>query len=180
MHQSGAIAAAVLVAAAAGPAAASPAFEAFRQVCADSHADFAAAKTALATGAWRPAEVHAATMQGVTVAESVTRAEAAGPVKLTAFAWHGTKGAVQISACTVRISPMPLPAIAKEARDWAGFEPQVATPSQDVWRYTSAGSAHTSLQPPEYNAAAAGAGLEFFTVSADGADTVLDLLKIKS
>jgi hypothetical protein len=179
MNRSGAILAAALLAAA-SPAAASPAFDAFRQVCADSHADFDAAKAALATGGWRPTEVHAATMQGVSVVESMARVEAAGPVKVTVFAWHGTKGAVQISACTVRVSPMKLEGVAKEAQDWAGFAPQTATPSQDVWRYTPAGAAHKALQPGDYNAAAAGAGLEFFTVSADGADTILDLLKIKS
>jgi hypothetical protein len=180
MNRSQAVLAAALLAAAASPAAASPAFDAFRQVCADNHSDFDAVKAALTTGGWRPAEVKAATMQGVTVVESVAREEAAGPVKLTVFAWHGTKGPVQISACTVRVSPMTVGGIVKEAQDWAGFSPQTNTPTQDVWRFTPAGGARKALQPGEYNAAAAAAGLEFFTLSADGADTILDLLKIKS
>ena len=165
---------------AAGPAAASPAFDAFRQVCGDTHGDFAAVKAAVAGPGWKATEVKAATMQGVTVVESVARAEVVGRAKVTLYAWRGTKGTVRVNACTVRVSLLPLRDLTGEAQAWAGFTPQTKGDSKSVWRFTEAGGLHKALQESDYNAAAAGAGLEFFTLSADGVDTLLDLLTIKA
>jgi hypothetical protein len=174
------LAAGAVLAATAGPAAASPAFDAFRQVCGDTHGDFAAVKAAVAGPGWKPTEVKAATMQGVTVVESVARAEVAGRSKVTLYAWRGTKGTVQVNACTVRVSAVPMGDLVADSQGWAGFTPQTNDKSKTVWRFTVADGAHKALQESDYNAAAAGAGLEFFTLSADGADTLLDLLTIKA
>jgi hypothetical protein len=169
-----------LLVAAAGPVAASPAFDAFRQVCGDTHGDFTAVKAAVASTEWRPTEVKPATMAGVTVTESLARTEVAGAAKVTVYAWHGTKGTVQVNVCTVRVSLMHFAELARESQGWAGFTPQTTGETKNVWRFTEASGAHKALQQSEYDAAAAGAGLEFFTVSADGVDTLLDLLTIKS
>ena len=174
------LAAGAVLAVAAGPAAASPAFDAFRQVCGDTHGDFAAVKAALAGPGWRPTEVKPSTMPGVTVVESVARTEVAGTAKVTAYAWHGTKGTVQVNACTVRVSLLPLRDLTAESQAWAGFTPQTKGEAKTVWRFTQADGAHKALQASDYDAAAAAAGLEFFTVSADGVDTLLDLLTIKA
>jgi hypothetical protein len=147
------------------PAAASPAFDGFKAVCGDTHLDFAAVKSAADAGHWVPTEVQSSTMEGVTVTE---------------FAWHGTKGAVQVSGCTVRVSPGKFADLAHDAGAWAGFAPQVSSPSKSVWQFTENAGAIKAVQKTEYNAAAAAAGLDFFTVTAAGSEAILDLLKIKS
>lgn len=174
-----AMAAAFIVAAM--PAAASPAFDGFRAVCGDSHADFAAVKAAVDAGHWVPTEVQAATMEGVTITESLARTVVAGAAKLTLFAWHGSKGDVQVSACTVRVSPAKFADMAADAKGWVGFAPQSADTAKAIWQFTDAAGAHKALQKSEFTAAAATpGGLEFFTVKPDGSEVILDLLKIKS
>jgi hypothetical protein len=180
MNLSTLTAAAGLALAMAAPAAASPAFDGFKSVCGDTHLDFAAVKSAVDAGHWVPTEVQPSTMEGVTVTESLARAVVAGGAKLTLFAWHGTKGAVQVSACTVRVSPGKFADLAHDAGAWTGFAAQVASPSKSVWQFTETGGAMKAVQKTDYNAAAAAGGLDFFTVTAAGPETILDLLKIKS
>jgi hypothetical protein len=162
------------------PAAASPAFDGFQTVCGDTHLDFAAVKSATDAGHWVPTEVQPTTMEGVTVVESLARTVVAGGAKLTLFAWHGTKGAVQVSACTVRVSPAKFADLAHDAGAWVGFGPQVADPNKSVWQFTENAGARKAVQKADYNTAAAAGGLDFFTVTAAGPETILDLLKIKS
>ena len=172
------LAGAMLVAAA-GPVAASPAFDAFNKVCGDTHGDFNAVKTAVSGAGWAPTEVHPATMEGVTVSESLARAATvANGVRVTLFAWQGTKGAVHISACTMRVTKETYADLSKAAQAWTGFAPQTADAGKTVWRF--ADDTRKAVAPADYNAAAAGGGLDFFTVSADRAETILDLLHIKS
>src|SRR5215471_10179097 len=106
------VAGAAALACAAAPAFAGPAFDAFRKVCGDSHGDFAAIKAAAEGGGWTPTEVAPSTMEGVTVTESLARQTAAGGTKLTLFAWQGSKGAVQVSGCTVRAAQSKLGGLA--------------------------------------------------------------------
>lgn len=174
------IATAALALAMALPAVASPAFDGFKAVCGDTHLDFAAVKSAADAGHWAPTEVQSSTMEGVTVAESLARTVVAGGAKLTLFAWHGTKGAVQVSACTVRVSPGKFSDLSHDAAAWAGFAPQVASANKSVWQFTENAGALKPVQKTEYNAAAAAGGLEFFTVTGVGPEAILDLLKIKS
>jgi hypothetical protein len=173
-------AAAVAVLFAAMPAAASPAFDGFRGVCGDSHADFAAVKAAVDVGHWAPTEVQPSTMEGVEVTESLARTVLAGGAKLTVFAWHGTKGTVQVSACTVRVSPAKLADLAADAKGWVGFAPQAADATKASWQFTETAGARKPVQKSDFTAAAAAGGLNFFTVKADGPEIILDLLKIKS
>jgi hypothetical protein len=173
-----AVAAAFIVAAM--PAAASPAFDGFRTVCGDSHADFAAVKAAVDAGHWSPTEVQPSTMEGVTVTESLARTVVAGGAKLTLFAWHGAKGDVQVSACTVRVSPAKLADMTADAKSWVGFAPQSADAAKAIWQFTEAAGGRKALEKSEYTAAAAAGGLDFFTVKTDGPEIILDLLKIKS
>ena len=171
---------AAAVAALAAPVLASPAFDAFQQTCGDTQADFAAVKAAVAKGAWVPTEVTPSTMEGVTVIESLARAETLGGVPLTVYAWHGMNGKIAISACTVRATGTDFKAVDAEARAWVGFAPQTVEASKSKFQFTPTATGIRAVEPAGQNAAAAGSGLELFTVSADGADTILDLLKIKS
>jgi len=162
------------------PAAASPAFDGFKAVCGDTHMDFAAVKSAVDAGHWVPTEVQPSTMEGVTVTESLARTVIAGGAKLTLFAWRGTKGAVQVSACTVRVAQAKYADLSHDAGAWAGFAPQVASPTKSVWQFTEDSGAIKAVQKADFNTAAAAGGLDFFTVTATGPETILDLLKIKS
>jgi hypothetical protein len=165
---------------AAMPAAASPAFDGFRAVCVDSHMDFAAIKSAADAGHWVPTEVQPNAMEGVAVTESLARTVNAGAATLTLFAWHGTKGAVQVSACTVRVTQVKFADLSRDAKGWVGFAPQTADATKAIWQFTEDAGQRKAVQKADYNAAAAAGGLNFFTVSSVGTDTILDLLKIKS
>ncbi len=175
-----ALAGAALATFAASPALASPVFDAFRNVCGDSHGDFAAIKAGADAGHWVPTEVAPNTMEGVTVAESVARQITVGGAKMTLFAWRGSKGTVQVTACTVKVTQAPFAGLADDAKTWVGFAPEAATGAKAVWRYTENAGVKSAVQKADYDKAAAAGGLDFFTVSQVGPETVLDLLKIKS
>jgi len=164
----------------ASPAFASPAFDAFRKVCGDTHGDFSATKAAADAGHWVPTEVAPNTMEGVTIDESLARQITVGPARLTLFAWHGSKGTVQVSACTIKLTQTPFSGLADDAKAWVGFAPETSSATKAVWRYTETGGTKSAVQKADYDKAAAAGGLDFFTVSQLGAETVLDLLKIKS
>ena len=160
-------------------AAASPAFDAFARVCGDTHVDYSAIVNALDFKVWKPTPVTSATMDGATVSDKVSRGATIGDTPLTLFAWKGTKGPYQFTACTIRVSGGKLDAFTTEAQAWAGFAPQTAEAKKANFRFIQEGGARKAVEKAEYEAAAAGAGLEFLTVSQDGPDTILDLLKIK-
>jgi hypothetical protein len=119
-------------------------------------------------------------MEGVAVTESLARTVNAGAATLTLFAWHGTKGAVQVSACTVRVTQVKFADLSRDAKGWVGFAPQTADATKAIWQFTEDAGQRKAVQKADYNAAAAAGGLNFFTVSSVGTDTILDLLKIKS
>lgn len=175
-----ALAGAALALALASPALASPVFDAFQKVCGDTHGDFAATKAAVDAGHWVPTEVAPNTMEGVTITESLARQITVGGARLTLFAWRGSKGTVQVIACTIKVTQTPFAGLADDAKAWVGFAPEAATATKAVWRYTETGGAKSAVQKANYDKAAAAGGLDFLTVSQLGPETVLDLLKIKS
>jgi hypothetical protein len=172
-----------LLAAAAAPAFAASAdasFDAFAQVCADTHADYPAVVAAADAHGWKATEVTAATMEGVAVTDKLSRGSIVEGARLTLFAWRGTaKGGVQVSACTVRVAKPDFADLQGAAQAWVGFAPQNAAAKKAVFRYTEADGGHHALADTEYDAAAAGAGMEILTISSDAQGTVADLLKIK-
>jgi hypothetical protein len=171
---------AAAVASLALPAAASPAFDAFRQVCGDSHGDFAAIRTALAAPGWAPADVLPNSMEGVTPTEGVARVRKVGDQQITIYAWIGMKGAFHLTACTAKVSKIDLGAATQDAQTWVGFAPESAAGGKSTWRYGETGGARAAVQQAGFQAAADGGGLFFFNVFADHGEAVLDLLKIKS
>jgi len=175
------LATAVVAAIAAPAAAGTPVFEAFRKVCGDTHADYASIVSALNTNGWKQVDTKGSTMEGVKVTDSISRGLTVGESHLTLFAWRGAKGDVQISACTVRASPAKSDPLKADARTWTGFDPQSvdAQSGRIGYQFTDDADAHRALAKTDYDAAAAGAGLELMTLSTDGSDTILDLLKIK-
>ncbi|MGH7023357.1 MAG: hypothetical protein ACREEB_07165 [Caulobacteraceae bacterium] len=171
---------AAAIAAFALPAAASPAFDAFRKVCGDSHADFAAIKAALAGPGWTSADVHPTNMEGVTPDESIARATTAGGQRVTVDAWIGKKGAYNITACTAKVVGGAPADLAREAQAWLGFAPASVDSGKSTWRYGVTGGKPAAVDKAGFNAAAAGTGLFFFNLFPETGDVVLDMLKIKS
>jgi hypothetical protein len=164
----------------AAPATGDAGFDAFAKVCAETHADYPAVVAAADAHGWKATEVTSDTMNGVAVTDKLSRASKVGGAALTLFAWRGAaKGGVQVSACTVRVTKADFAGVQGAAQGWLGFAPQDATPKKAVFRYTEADGAHHALASTEYDAAAAGTGMEILTVSSDAQGTVVDLLKIK-
>lgn len=172
---------AALGAAPAWAQATSPVFAAFATVCATPAADFAAVRSAADAHGWGETDVKAdANMPGVTVADQMTRSSNADKTGLVMSAWHGTtKSGVKVSDCTVHVAKSDFGALRDQAAAWLAFAPQESTPKRAIYRFTEAAGARHALAAGEYDAAAAGAGMEILTVSADANGTVLDLMMIK-
>ena len=172
---------AVLASAPAGAEGSSPAFDAFASVCAVPAANFDAVKSAADAQRWGPSDAQAdASMTGVTVADTLTRALTVGKTGLVLSAWHGTtKSGVKIGDCTVHVQSADLAAIKSAAGAWLAFPAQEDSPKRAVYRFTEAAGAHHPLTSAEFDAAAAAGGLQILTVSGDANGTVLDLMMIK-
>ena len=175
--------AAALITAPAAPAFAAPdsakAFAAVVQVCGDTHADYPAILAAADAGGWKTTQVKADAFPGVTVAESLSRDTSAGGSALTLYAWRGAKGAIQLSECKVRIGKGKFAEAQAAAQAWLGFAPQAATAKKATFLFTDQGGTHKALTQADQDAAAAGAGMQILTVSADQDGAILGILKIK-
>jgi hypothetical protein len=164
------------------PAAASPAFDAFKKACGDSHADFAAIKAALAGHDWAPTEILPTNMEGVTPTEGVARTATIGNERVSIYAWEGLKGQFHLTACTARVAALPLAQANGEAKAWLGFAPESAN-GKSTWRYGLTNGAPAAVNMADKTApqaAAAADGLFFLNVFTDHGEVVIDLLKIKS
>jgi hypothetical protein len=179
MHFNKIAIAAGIVAILPGVATAAPAFDAFRQICGDTRADYPAVVKAANAGGWAATDVKATTMEGVVVSDQVSRSKAVDGEKLVLLAWTGLKGAVKITACTVRAPNSKTDEIKAAVQTWAGFAPQVSDPKRISFRFADEAGGRRALTQADYDAAAAGPGLEMLTVSNDGTDTIIDLLNIK-
>ncbi len=175
--------AAAFVAASAAPALAAPdgdtAFAAFVQVCGETHADYSAVAAAADADGWRPTQVKADAFPGVVIADSLSRDSSAGLAALTLQAWHGAKGAIQVSECQVQIGKVRLAALQAVAQAWAGFAPQEATAKKATFLFTDDAGAHRALAEADREDAAAGAGLQMLTLSTNPDGTLVGILKIK-
>ena len=163
-------------------AAASPAFDAFKKVCGDTHANFADIKSALAGPGWTSTEVLPTNMEGVTPTEGVARTSTAGNEQIAVYAWEGTKGQFHLVACTARVKQLKLGEANGDAKVWLGFAPDNAN-GKSTWRYgltNGAPAAVNMTNQAATQAAAAGDGLYFLNVFSDHDEVVIDLLKIKS
>ncbi len=161
-------------------AAPGPVFGAFVDVCGDTHADFAAVSRVSSVAAWGETDVKAdSNMPGVSVTGQLARSTTVDKTGLVLSAWHGTKGAVQISDCTIHVAKADLDRLRGDASAWLGFQPQDSSAKRAAFRFTEADGAHKAVTPAEFDAAAAGGGLEILTVSGDANGTVLDLMTIK-
>jgi hypothetical protein len=160
--------------------AADPLFAAFAGVCAAPAADFAGVKAAADSAGWGPSDASAdASMAGVEVTDRMARATTAERTDLTLTAWKGAKGGVTISDCAVRIARPAFPAMRAAVGEWAAFSPQERAANRDIYRFTDRAGARVALTNADFDAAAAGAGLQILTVSGDQSGTVLDLMMIK-
>lgn len=158
----------------------STAFAAFAAVCAGPAADFDAVRKAADGGGWTGSKVKSdPNMPGVTIADQLTRATNANNVGLVLSAWHGTKGAVRISDCTVHVAKADFTALSGEASAWLAFPAQDSTPKKTTYRFTDSAGAHKALTNADFDAAAGGAGLEILTVTSDSSGAILDLMMIK-
>jgi len=167
----------------AAPALAAPdsakAFAAFVQVCGDTHADYPAVAAAADAGGWKTTQVKADAFPGVTVADSLSRDTSAGGAALTLQAWRGAKGAIQLSECEIQVGKGRFADLQAAAQAWAGFAPQDATARKATFLFTDEAGAHKSLAEADREGAAAGAGLQMLTVSANPDGALIGILKIK-
>ena len=173
---------AVAMAAMAAPAFAADAdvFDAFRQVCGDTAADYPAVVTAAETSGWKAADLLADPMKGVTITDKTTRTKGVGDTGLSLFAWRGTaKDNVKVSACTIRMDKATMAGLEAAARTWAGFDPQSPDAAKNVFQFTQNATGRVAVAAGGFDAAAAGAGMEILTVKADSKGGTLDLLTIK-
>ncbi len=180
MRLLGATLIAALAATIALPATASPAFDVFKKVCGDSHADLAAIKTALAAPGWASTEILPTNMEGVTPSEGIARTSTVGGERISVYAWEGLKGQFHLTACTARVTHLELGQANGEAKSWLGFPPESDANGKTTWRYGMANGAMSAVKQADFQAATAAGGLYFFNVFADHGEVVLDLLKIKS
>ena len=172
---------AAAILAVAGPVWADTAFTEFATVCADTRADLAAVGAAADAKGWRNTQQMGATvMPGVTVDGKLSKGAKLGDAPLALSAWRGaTKSGVQVSDCTVRVDRTDFPQEVARAQAWAGFAAQEAASQKRIFRFTDVSGVRHSLARGEYDAAAAGPGLEILTISSDNQGTTLDLLRIK-
>ena len=168
-----------LAAASALPAAASPAFDAVKKVCGDSHADFAAIKTALSVSGWAPAEVLPTNMAGVTPTEGIARTSTVGNERITIYAWEGPKPPYVMTACTAHVTKLELGAAKAESKTWLGFPPETDASGKATWRFRIDEWRPRAGQERRLRGCGGGQWALFFNVFADNGEVVIDLLKIK-
>lgn len=166
---------------AAGQACADPAFDAFRQLCVATAGDYAAVLTAADTGAWKPVDVTVAPMNGVVVSDKATRGRTIAGGDATLSTWRGkTATNVTVSTCTVQVAKGDFSAARASTQAWAGFAPQETKDLKAIFRLSDVSGEHKAVTPSDYDAAAAGPGMEIITVTGGANGGVnLDLLKIK-
>ncbi|HEY1415899.1 MAG TPA: hypothetical protein VGF42_08440 [Caulobacteraceae bacterium] len=162
------------------PAAASPAFDAFKKICGDTHTDFAAVKAALGGAGWTTTEVLPTNMEGVTPTEGIARTSTVGNERVSIYAWQGIKGQFHLTACTARVTQFQLAQAIGDAKTWLGFPPETDAKGKSTWRYGLTNGAWTPVKQADFQTAAGAGGLYFFNVFADHGEVVLDLLMIKS
>jgi len=178
-----AAAAATALAAPAAAATADDTFNAFKLVCGDTHADYAAAVTAAGKNSWKQTNVMADTMKGVTVLEKAARTRSVNDQTLMLFVTRGTAKAggadVGVSTCTVQTDRGAFPELTALTQAWLGLPAAVTTDTTATFRFTEDGGVHKAVGPSDLDAAAAGAGMDIITVRRDGANATLDFVKIK-
>jgi hypothetical protein len=156
------------------------AFDAFRQVCAGPATDFAAVRAAADSHGWTTTDTTAdANMPGVVIGEQMTRATSVDKTGLVLSAWHGTKGAVKISDCTVHVAKADFSALTHEVAGWLAFPAAETSAKRVAYRFTADGDHLKPLTPADFDAAAGAAGLQILSVSGDQNGAVLDLMMIK-
>ena len=173
------------LAAIAAPASASQAddtFKAFRQVCGDTRADYAAASAAAAQNGWKATDVMGNAMPGVTLVEKAGRSRSVGDAALVVSMTHGTAAkdpTVNVYTCTLQTDRGGYPELKGQAQTWLGFAPAASTDTLTTFRFTEENGKLRAAADSDFNAAAAGTGMQILTVKRDGASAILDYVKIR-
>lgn len=172
--------AAVVTLIAGAASAQTPVFDAFRAVCVTPAVDFVAVRAAADAHGWGATDTTAdASMPGVVVADQLTRATSVDKTGLVLSAWHGAKGPVKISDCTVHVAKANFPALSGDVAHWLTFPAADTSAKRVTYRFTTDGDHLKPLTPADFDAAAGAAGLQILTVSGDQNGAVLDLMMIK-
>ncbi|HWD67528.1 MAG TPA: hypothetical protein VG227_06155 [Caulobacteraceae bacterium] len=161
------------------PAAASPAFDAFKKICGDTRADFPAVKAALGGTGWTPTEILPTNMEGVTPTEGIARTSTVGNQRIAIYAWVGPKPPYQLMSCTAHVPSLQQGQATAEVRAWLGVAPETSSSAKATWRYGLTNGAPTAVTSAGFEPAAAGDGLYFLNVLTEGGEVVIDLLKIR-
>lgn len=177
--------AAAALAAIASPVLASDAdntFNAFRQVCGDTRADYASSLAAAGQNGWRNTDVMGNSMPNVTVVEKAARTKSLGDASLMLSLTHGTATkdpTVNVYTCTLQTDRGGYPMLKAAVQAWLGFDPATTSESVTTYRFTEEGGKLRAADASEFNTAAAGTGMQILTVKRDGNDAILDYVKIK-
>ncbi len=175
--------AAALIAATATPAFAAVgdgAFDAFRQVCGDTNADYAAVVAASGGEGWKTADIAAPAMGGVTFTDQMSRTKIASGDEVTLIAAQGKAGnGIHVSICTVYGPPAAMAEFRSRAAKWLGFDPHDSNDKTATFHFSNDGGKLSNVADSGTDAAAAGPGLDVLTVKTDSGKSILDLIKIK-
>ncbi len=155
-------------------------FDAFKQACGDTNGDYAAASTAVNAQAWRPSQVNAPTMGGVTITDQFSRTRTTEDGEVTLIATQGkTANGIHVSTCTVYGPTAGVGELQSRTRSWLGFAPHDSTAQVTTFHFASEGGQVKDVADADSDAAAAGSGLNVLTVKVDSGKAILDLIKIK-
>jgi hypothetical protein len=177
-----AIAAAFLTATAAPAFAAvgDGAFDAFKQACGDTNADYAAVVAASSGEGWKTADIAAPAMPKVTLSDQMSRTKIAAGDEVTLIAAQGnTANAIHVSICTVYGPPAAMAEFRSRAAQWLGFGPHDSDDKTTTFHFSNDGGKLSNVADSGTEAAAAGPGLDVLSVKTDSGKSILDLIKIK-
>ena len=155
-------------------------FDAFKQACGDTNADFAAVEAASNGEGWTASDVTAPPMGGVTFTDQRSRTKLAGGDEITLIAAQGHTGnGIHVSVCTVYAPPGGLAELRSRAAGWLGFPPHDSSDQNTSFHFSNTGGKLAGVADSDTDAAAAGPGLDVLTSKLDSGKAFLDLIKIK-
>ncbi len=164
----------------AGAACADPAVDAFKALCLDTGGEYPAVASAADAGDWKPVDVPLSMISGVVASDKLTRGKSIAGADANLAAWRGkTASGVTVSDCQVQMSKGDFKNAVAGVQAWTGFAAQDGQGQKAIFRLTDVAGARTAVAQPEYDAAAAGPGMEIVTVTSGSGGVSLDLLKIK-
>ena len=154
-----------------------PAFDAFRKLCGDTAADYAAVVKAAAADGWHDTEVIADDLPGVSVTDKAARAKGDGQAEVRLRATRGLRavknGQITVSTCTVSADNEP-PGLLDRAQAWLHMAPMNADSEKASYLLTLDGANRVVLAQGDIDAAVGKGGAHLLKFKQDGGSEILD------